>query len=59
MLAETAWQPAENPRAFICGPTALVETVATSFTGTGLRAATNQDGTIRPNRRLELWMITI
>jgi ferredoxin-NADP reductase len=28
MLAETAWQPAEKPIAFICGPTALVETVA-------------------------------
>jgi ferredoxin-NADP reductase len=29
MLAEIAWQRAENPRAFACGPTALVETVAT------------------------------
>jgi ferredoxin-NADP reductase len=29
MLAEIAWQPAENPLAFVCGPTALVETVAT------------------------------
>jgi ferredoxin-NADP reductase len=28
MLAETAWQPAENPMAFTAGPTALVETVA-------------------------------
>jgi ferredoxin-NADP reductase len=28
MLAEAAWQPAEKPLAFICGPTALVETVA-------------------------------
>jgi ferredoxin-NADP reductase len=28
MLAEIAWQPAENPLAFACGPTALVETVA-------------------------------
>ena len=28
MLAETAWQPAEKPIAFTCGPTALVETVA-------------------------------
>jgi ferredoxin-NADP reductase len=28
MLAETAWQPAERPLAYTCGPTALVETVA-------------------------------
>jgi ferredoxin-NADP reductase len=28
MLADTAWQPAERPLAFTCGPTALVETVA-------------------------------
>jgi ferredoxin-NADP reductase len=29
MLADTAWQPAEKPLAFTCGPTAFVETVAT------------------------------
>jgi ferredoxin-NADP reductase len=29
MLAEIAWQPAENPLAFVCGPTAAVEAVAT------------------------------
>lgn len=28
MLADTAWRPAEKPRAFTCGPTTLVETVA-------------------------------
>jgi ferredoxin-NADP reductase len=28
MLVDTAWRPAEKPRAFICGPTTLVETVA-------------------------------
>jgi ferredoxin-NADP reductase len=28
MLADTIWQPAQNPRAFTCGPTTLVETVA-------------------------------
>lgn len=28
MLADTAWQPAEKPLAFTCGPTAAVETVA-------------------------------
>ena len=28
MLADTAWRPAENPRAFTCGPTTLVEKVA-------------------------------
>lgn len=29
MLTETAWQTAENPLIFVCGPTTLVETVAT------------------------------
>ena len=29
MLAETGWRPAEKPLAFTCGPTALVEAVAT------------------------------
>ncbi len=29
MLAETAWQPSDNPLAFVCGPTAMVESVAT------------------------------
>jgi len=29
MLAETGWRPAEKPLAFTCGPTTLVETVAT------------------------------
>ena len=28
MLAESAWQSTENPLAYTCGPTALVETVA-------------------------------
>jgi ferredoxin-NADP reductase len=28
MLADTAWRPTENPVAFTCGPTALVESVA-------------------------------
>lgn len=28
MLAETAWQPADKPIAFTCGPTEMVETVA-------------------------------
>ena len=28
MLAEAAWRPAEKPLAYTCGPTALVETVA-------------------------------
>ena len=29
MLADTAWRPAEKPLAFTCGPTAVVEAVAT------------------------------
>jgi ferredoxin-NADP reductase len=28
MLAEVAWPPAEQPRIFVCGPTALVESVS-------------------------------
>jgi ferredoxin-NADP reductase len=29
MLAEVSWPPAERPRVFVCGPTPLVESVAT------------------------------
>ena len=29
MLAEVTWPPSEQPQAFVCGPTALVESVAT------------------------------
>jgi ferredoxin-NADP reductase len=29
MLAEVAWPAADAPRAFVCGPTPLVESVAT------------------------------
>ena len=28
LLAEVAWPPAQNPLAFVCGPTAFVEVVA-------------------------------
>src|SRR4029453_19194279 len=31
MLAEVAWAPSEQPQAFVCGPTALVETVASAL----------------------------
>jgi ferredoxin-NADP reductase len=35
MLAEVAWSPAEKPLAFVCGPTALVETVASALVELG------------------------
>ena len=35
MLAEVAWPPSERPRAFVCGPTALVETVASALVELG------------------------
>jgi ferredoxin-NADP reductase len=35
MLAEVAWPPSEQPRAFVCGPTALVETVASALVELG------------------------
>jgi ferredoxin-NADP reductase len=35
MLADVAWPPFEQPRAFICGPTALVETVASALVELG------------------------
>jgi ferredoxin-NADP reductase len=31
MLAEFAWPPAERPQIFVCGPTSLVESVATAL----------------------------
>jgi ferredoxin-NADP reductase len=35
MLAEVAWPPAEQPLVFVCGPTALVETVASALVELG------------------------
>jgi ferredoxin-NADP reductase len=35
MLAEVAWPPAERPHAFVCGPTPLVEAVATALVELG------------------------
>ncbi|MBX6364600.1 MAG: ferredoxin reductase [Gemmatimonadetes bacterium] len=35
MLAEVAWPPAERPRAFVCGPTPLVEAVAAALVELG------------------------
>lgn len=32
MLAEVGWSPSERPRIFVCGPTPLVELVATELT---------------------------
>jgi ferredoxin-NADP reductase len=36
MLREVAFPPEERPLAFVCGPTPLVETVATALVGLGL-----------------------
>jgi ferredoxin-NADP reductase len=38
MIIETAWQTAENPNAFVCGSTLLVETVATYLQELGYAA---------------------
>jgi ferredoxin-NADP reductase len=38
MLGEIAWPPGQRPIAFICGPTAFVETVATGLVGFGYPA---------------------
>jgi ferredoxin-NADP reductase len=35
MLAQVAWPAAERPRIFVCGPTPLVESVATELVGLG------------------------
>jgi len=35
MLGEVAFSPEERPLAFVCGPTPLVETVATALVGLG------------------------
>jgi len=35
MLAEVGWPPSEQPKAFVCGPTALVETVASALVDLG------------------------
>jgi ferredoxin-NADP reductase len=47
MLAEVAWPPSERPQAFVCGPTALVETVASTLVELGhdpLRVKTERFG---------------
>jgi ferredoxin-NADP reductase len=47
MLAEVAWQPSERPLVFVCGPTALVETVASALVVLGhapLRIKTERFG---------------
>jgi ferredoxin-NADP reductase len=47
MLAEVAWPPSQQPRAFVCGPTALVETVASALVELGhepLRVKTERFG---------------
>jgi ferredoxin-NADP reductase len=38
MLAETAWPPSEQLQVFVCGPTALVETVASALVELGHEA---------------------
>jgi ferredoxin-NADP reductase len=35
MLAEVAWPPSEQPLAFVCGPTSLVESVASALVELG------------------------
>ena len=35
MLAEVAWPPHERPQVYVCGPTPLVESVATELTALG------------------------
>ncbi len=37
LLREVAWPPAQQPLAFVCGPTAFVETVAAVLVGLGYR----------------------
>jgi ferredoxin-NADP reductase len=37
MLAEVAWPPEQQPLAFVCGPTAFVETVADALVALGHR----------------------
>jgi ferredoxin-NADP reductase len=47
MLAEVAWPPADQPQTFVCGPTALVETVASALVALGhdpLRVKTERFG---------------
>ncbi|HEY3083810.1 MAG TPA: ferredoxin reductase [Chloroflexota bacterium] len=39
MLAEVAWPPTERPRVFVCGPTRLVENVATELVALGYEPA--------------------
>ena len=49
MLAEVAWPPADRPRAFVCGPTQLVEHVATELVGLGYEPAAVRTERFGPN----------
>jgi len=47
MLGEVAWPPSDQPQAFVCGPTTLVETVASALVELGhdaLRVKTERFG---------------
>jgi ferredoxin-NADP reductase len=47
MLADLTWPPSAQPQVFVCGPTALVETVATALVDLGhdpLRVKTERFG---------------
>jgi ferredoxin-NADP reductase len=39
MLEEVAWPPSEQPNVFVCGPTPLVEAVATTMVELGHKPA--------------------
>jgi ferredoxin-NADP reductase len=45
MLESVAWPASEQPRVFVCGPTALVEAVATNLVGLG-----HQPGLVKTER---------
>ena len=38
MLADVAWPPAQQPLAYVCGPTSFVETAASGLVGLGYPA---------------------
>ena len=45
LLSEVAWPPSDDPLCFVCGPTGLVEAVATALTELG-----HDPGTVRTER---------
>ena len=54
MLAEVAFAPEQQPLCMVCGPTPLVEAVASTLVELGPSAGSRQDRAVRTHRRVAM-----